>query len=675
MAGTEESHGVANPPISPLSKKARTTPEPSTTSSKNRPVVKPQGPTAEATPSRAEVGVYNKPSHEATAAKIALRTSSITDQPSSKATQPPQPTISRIPPMLSPLSAEIEEELAKMSSAASDDRPGIAKSNTPLDTNAIKASKADRAITPTVNKTVKLNAAEKPANVTKLSKPATSTKGPQEQKQVMPLSGQAVKGTGLNDVSTPKPASNAAPNVNKGTPTATPKTTPDGPKRMRLRIVLRIKKKVSRKDLAAYLRMKPTPGRNSLFPGRAIEQGPVLAASASELKSSNDNHKDQLKIKGDSKSSRTESPKTGDKRTRAQQDEDDYQDEPPNKRKPIARIVQTQKPSTPKQPPTSSPAFSQMGSAQKTSTSTPKAEINGTAMLRAGSGQGSVRTPQVSSMSGTPSTGRRRRSYTSPEKPRSPKSEDLRAAGSSYMAIATHLKHDADLFLRKQEAMTKDDRKRGVLIGTESVLCFMTAFALMDTQRNYSDRNAWKSILPYLVMLQEAVKVDNLKHLYGLLLQLEGIIRDQIAYVDMQVLDKDPSKYDSGNPTADASKTKEQRKAEEYNKHCHEFHSNFMKAQNAWRSGWMLLDVIDVQAQYPKTWSKRDERRLAYGKGRDAVFKGKYSRKYNLPMGNMTSGLEAVNFGLNFIAEWSQAGGLKWKPKLALLDFDMNITN
>jgi len=212
--------------------------------------------------------------------------------------------------------------------------------------------------------------------------------------------------------------------------------------------------------------------------------------------------------------------------------------------------------------------------------------------------------------------------------------------------------------------MSRDERKRAVVIGAESVLCFMMAFVLMDTQRSYSDRNAWNTIIPYLATLQEAA--ETFKPMLGLLLQLEGIIRDQIVYVDMQLLDKHSLKTEFGNPAADPGRTIEQHKAQEYYKHCHDFHDHFMKAQGAWRSGWMNLDVLDLQAQYPKTWSKRDERRLAYGKGRDAIVKGRYIRGYNLPMNNMTSGLEAVNFGFNFIAEWSQAAGVEWKPKLIL---------
>jgi len=674
MTGAEDPQSITHPPSSPPAKRARITPEPSTASSKGRPELKPQGLKAEAAAAKLKADGHKKPSHEAKVAKSKPRTTSDRDLSTTPVTQPSKSSMSRLPPMLSPLSSEIEEELAKMNSTVSGGRLATAKSNTSLDSNSIKTFKADRATAPTVGKAMNPTSAGKSSGIARLSKSTTSTKGPQEQREATAASHHAVRDVALTNAPTPRTVQNGLSDSNKGTSSPTPKTTPDAPKRMRLRIIIPIKKKANKKNLANYLRMKPTPGRNSLFPGLPLEQqDPRSTISTSEVRST-----DKITPRGDSKPGRsagskaeikTEAPKTGDKRGRARVDEEGGEDGPSSKRKPTGRAAQTQtpKPNTPKPPPTSSPALSHLGSAQRPPTSTPKAEINGTAMLRAGSGQGSVHTPQPPLGDGTPTapdTGRRRRSYTSPDKPRSPKSEDLRAESSKYLKTATTLKHDADFFFKNRKGMSEDERKRAVVIGAESVLCFMVAFVLMDTQRSYSNRIAWNSILPYLATLQEAA--DKFKHISGLLHQLEGVIRDQVAYVDMQLLDKHSLKSDFGNPAADPGKTIEQHKAQEYYKHCHDFHDHFMKAQGAWRSGWMNLDVLDLQEQYSKTWARRDERRLAYGKGRDAVFKDQYVRGYNLPMGNMTSGLEAVNFGFNLIAEWSQAAGVEWKPKLVL---------
>jgi hypothetical protein len=666
---------IAHYATSPPTKKARITPEPGAASLQNFPEVKSQGASTGTAPMKLDAD--REPLlYEVKVPESVSHTPCNKDQRATPVMQPKKPSMSRLPPMLSPLSSEIENELAKMASTVPNRSLVATKSNALLDSGSIRKSKGSRATTPTVNKAKNLNSSERSVGVAKIPKSATPTKGPQEHKGVVVASHQAVKKTTSHDATTPRTASNGISSSNKGVPTPTPKTTPDAPKRMRLRIVISIKKKTNKKNLANYLRMKPTPGRNSLFPGRALErQDPHPTPLATKVKTT-----DKITPKGDPKSNRPagsktetkpEVPKAGNKRGRAQVDDEDDVDEPSSKRKPAGQMAQNQlhKPSTPKPPPTSSPALSYLGSAQKHLTSTPKVEANGTAMLRTGSGQGSVHTPQPLPGNGTPAapdTGRQRRTYTSPNKIRSPKTEDLRAESSKYQKTATILKHDADVFFKNENGMSQDERKRAVVIGAESVLCFMMAFVLMDTQRTYSDRNSWNSILPYLTKLQEAA--EDLKHISGLLFQLEGIIRDQIAYVDMQLLDRHCLKSESGNPAADPGKTAEQHKAQEYYKHCHDFHDHFMKAQGAWRSGWSNLDVLDLQEQYHKTWSKRDERRSAHGKGKETVLKDQYVRGYNLPMGHMTSGLEAVNFGFNFIAEWSQAAGVEWKPKLILSD-------
>lgn len=676
MIGTQDPQSIAHAPTSPPSKRARGTPEPSTAPSKSLPAEQTQR--KEADPRTLASGTDEKkpPEQKADLAKSPLHTIPAKDKPSSVTTQSNEPAMSRLPPMLSPLSSEsvmsrlppmlsplssdIEKELAKL---------GTAKSDTSLDQTSTKTSKADRAHMAKGNKTVNSTSAEKLTASAKLPRSSPSTKGPQEQKQLTSESRQIVKDAAPNKSMTPKSSSNGPPNGSKGASIPTPKTTPEGPKKIRLRIVIAIKRKANRKNLATYLRMKPTPGRNSLFPNRPLEQQNLRSGTSIPENRSFDKpaHRvdDKIEVSGRSKpANKPETPKIGEKRGRAP-DEAHSIDEPPSKRKPNGRIPQTQKTHTPRAPPTSSPATSHVGSAQKPPTSTPRSDLNGSAMVRASSGQGSVHTPQAPHVNGTPDTGRRYRSYASPDKPISPNSEDLRAESVKYMATAVALKHDADVFMKKQEGMTDDDRKHGLLIGTESVLCFITAFTLQDTRRTHSDRGAWKSILPYLLTLQEAARIGDLKHMNGLLSQLEGIIRDQIAYADMQLLDNKTLLHDPANGGIDSSKAKE-RKAEEYIKHCQDFHNHSMKAQNAWRSGWQMLDVIDVQAQYPKTWDKRDTRRLAYGKGKETISKGKYARGYNLPMNNMTSGLEAVSFGMNFIKEWSRTSGVEWQPKLVL---------
>lgn len=593
MSEIKDSKSLQHSPSLPPLKKARASAEPSPATKLVQKEKAPKDPTPEAAPDNLEVRDHKDTSHEMKRSEGISTQSTDKNKSISNKSLPDKPNKPCLPPMLSPLSSEVEDEIAKW--------------------NSSKAGEAR---------------VEKPAVVASLKKSTTSTKGTQEQKDVKSATGQIVKDGDSKNVATPKTTPHGQNTGNKSVSTPTPKTTPEASKRMRLRVVLKIKKKANRKNLHTYLSLKPTPGRNSLFPNRAIEHEHRPEASKS-LDTKSDNGVDSSKTKtttDNSKPQRAGGSKVGDKRGRP--DAGDDEPERPTKRKQISGPSHSEKLGTPRSARTTSPA------------------VGNTAMIRATSSQGSVHTPQQSMATGTPTalpTGRSRRQYTSPDKPKSP---DLRSEAQIFLDTARQLKHSADVFLKRQQTITEEERKQGLVLGTESVLCFVFAFVLRDTGLHYSDRNAWNSIIPLLSNLQNVTaKVSSLEHMSGLLHQLEGIIRDQIAYSDLQVLSNaDPPSQEK----------------------CQELHNHTMKAQNAWRTGWVKLDVTDLPSRYPETWAKRDQHRFAYGKGRDAVMKGEYKRKYNLPMNNMTSGLEAVNFGMNFLKEWSKLNGVEWKPSLTL---------
>ena len=588
-------------------------------------------------------GLPQKEIHQKEAPKNNVSSTMDIQQVNAKSSHPTTSTKHGLPPMLSPLAPVVEAEIVRLTSL-------------PRDGKATADKAADAGTT------------EITAPGAKQIRSTIPSKGPQEQKRVTSAPRPVAKDIDIKAAVTPVAASNGPPNGSKSTstPTPTPKSTPpDPPKKMRLRISLKIKKKANRNTLHAYTRMQPTPGRNSLFPNRPIEVVDRPVVSKADTTSNNKERAPQKSKKSDSKPSQSMAPKIGDKRGATHLGDDNSG--PSKKHKPPAKVPDVQKPSTPKPNLNSSPAVPHVGSGQKHAASTPNAQVNGgSAMLRAASGQGSVNTPQQSTVTGTPaasSTSRRRRSYTSPDKPISP---NLRSEATPYHNIARTLKHEADVYLKKPH-MNDDERKQGLVLGTESVLSFMVAFTLGDTGLSYSNRGSWDSILPYLANLQQTSNcVAELDHISGLLHQLEAVIRDQIAYADMQLLDKNPLKHELGKTAKEPSVTQEQHKAAEYHKYYQNYHNHVMKAQSAWRTGWLKLDVARLPSQYPQTWKNRDEHRFAYGKGRDAIMKGEYVRKYNLPLNNMTSGLEAVNFGLNFLAEWSRSKKVDWKPKLIL---------
>ena len=659
MADTKDNQTSGHHSSSPPLKKARVGGEASASKQETQDTVPAPETKTEPAVDKLEASERKDLVHERKTVQNVAPTPPSTSQATSNSSMLEKPKMPALPPMLSPLSSMVEEEIRKLTSVFRDGKNGapalLSSQNSPLNAPA----KPNRTTTPITSKVGNRNAAENVDPITKTQRLANPANGPQGQKQKTMSTSQTPKDNNSRSVQTPKAASVGQLAGNKAASTPTPKTTPpDAPKRMRLRIALKIKKKSNRKNLMTYLSLKPTRGRNALFPNRPIEQEQRAATLTTDVNSLN-HDQDILKVKRvDQKQKQPVGLKMGNKRGSLHNEEGDR--EAPSKRKHAAWLPQTQKPSTPNSARISSPALSLPGSAQKPSIATPNAQSNGAAMLRAASGQGSVHTPQQSTATGTPtapSTGRLGKA----------KSPDLRPESRLYLTTATTLKHEADVFLKKQAKMNEDERKQGLVLGTESVLCFMLAFVLLDTGGNYTDRNSWNSIIPFLSNLQEeAHLLSNPKHMSGLLCQLEAIIRDQITHADLQILDKNPLKHELGNPHIEPGRTQEQHKASEYHKYFQDFHNHVVKAQAAWRSGWMKLDVSFLQSEYPETWARREEHRYAYGKSRDAVTKGDYKRKYLLPMNNMTSGLEAVNFGMTFLAEWSKSRGIEWRPKLVL---------
>ena len=397
---------------------------------------------------------------------------------------------------------------------------------------------------------------------------STPTKGPQESRQITSAPRQ-----GIEDV--PRPAA------------------PEGAKKLRLRVTLKIKKKY-RKTLVQYLRMKPTPGK---YPWGTL--------------------------------------KSGEKRGRAQDDH--------NAQEPSAKR--------------------QKG---------PELEPRSTPMLRVVSGEGSVCTPQESTLFDTPNGLKRDKSPQAtllhPSKPaaKNYKPEDLRSEAKKHLDLAKQLKYESDVFFKNPEGMSDEQREKGVVIAIESVLCFMLAFRISDDVREFIDRTGWNSILGLLAKAETESR--GFDHLHGLARQLEGIIRDILIHVDLKALDSNPLADRFGKAkSADPNKTEEQNRASEYHRRFSEFFHLTEQSRKAWRYGLTSLGPAEMADKFPNTWAKRDQTKVPHGKGiSQDMFPFQYKRSYWLPLSQMSTALEAVNFGLDFLQEYCRTKGVDWKPKLVL---------
>ena len=562
-----------------------------------------------------------------------------------------------LPPMLSPtLPSEIEEELAKLNPSVPRRSRSIARSKTPTATSN-QQHKTEHMGSSTDEGDAKLSAGGATA-ATNLVKHRHS------QSNVTPVSRQATKRAVSNGVSPTKPHGVL---ISPITAPVTASTTPQRIEKRRLRTLLRIKKKTNRKNLAQYLRLPPTPGK---YPHlrRIAANEQRSRTPQSEQMHGNSLHGSRPMNQSKSKHNDPEALGVSEKQRRSPDRRDEPEPEAKRHKTP-ARLPQYAH--TPKQPSTNSPALSNVGSAPKPQTFTPQADLKSATMLRTESRDGSTTTPRGLALNGTPNitdTGNRCNSVTS-SSGRKSSSQDVRRDAAKYLRQATDLKHASDVFLKGMSNMSDTERKRGVTIGTESVLCYILAFTLFDEPQRqfgqYGNDEGWKSMLRLLDVINR--EAQPFRHLAGLLLQLEGIIRDYMVCYGFQRLDYNPLEQRISDTAAlDPAKTTEENKAAVYHGSFHEFRRYFEKSQNAWRSGLNLLKLSDIESEYPMTWAKRERHLLLPVKSADAVSQGDYQRKFNLPLGSMSSGLQAVSFGMSFLEEWSKKNGVKWEPKLEL---------
>lgn len=654
----------------PPAKKARTTPEP--------PSVASAGPSkVTAQRNHAEIGTI-KDSSDAQKVKSQdrprIEKTPTEKQPgpskiASKETKKVAINLHGLPPMLSPtLPSEIEEELAKLNSSVRRRSGSIAKSKSPHPSSKIKQQKSDRAGSSTDEEGAKSGVGEKAFASSKTSTTATtnSVKHQQIQPQVTSAPRQAAKNFASSKIT---PTKQNGLLISPVTAPVTASTTPQRMEKRRLRLLLKIRKKTNRKNVAQYLRLPPTPGK---YPHihRATEHEQRSRTPQSEQMHVSNFLGNRLENQAKLKRNDPEAPKAGEKRRRSP-DRRDEPELPAKRHKTPGRVPPQNAAHTPKQASTNSPAPSNVGSAQRPQLLTPKADAKSAPMLRIESGEGSTTTPPGLALNGTPNVpdaGNRRNSVTS-SGGRKSSLQDVKRDANKFLRQATDLKHASDVFLKDMSNMTDGERKQGVMIGTESVLCYILAFTLFDEPQRqfgqYGNIDGWKSMLRLLDLINR--ESQPFKHLTGLLHQLEGIIRDYMVCYDFQRLDHNPLEQKTGETAAaDPAKSKEEYKAAAYHWSFHEFRRCFEKSQIAWRSGLEFLKVSDIESEYPMTWAKRERHSLLPVKSADAVVQGEYQRRFNLPIGSTTSGLQAVNFGMSFLEEWSKKNGVRWEPKLEL---------
>ena len=404
-------------------------------------------------------------------------------------------------------------------------------------------------------------------------------------------------------------------------------------------VVLKIKSKANRKQLSRYLNIKPTPHALRHYLGEeaqgvSIKQGPTLSKTFKRQVS----------------------------------DDDEGDNEPLAKRRKAPGWV-AQKTTTPKpHHHQTSPATSRPSSSSKNHLATPVNGLKSTAMNRNLS-QESLRTPVQTSQTSQNATPR-----VPVNKGDSPERQkwlgECNAEYERLMALAKEIKHDSDKGLKNPSSADKGKKLLGVVTVIEAVLCFLLTAMVKDEptrpKNQTTSTELWKSTSTFVAALIEASRPY--RHLYGLLQQLYGLINDTICYHQDIRIGAIFREYErlKGQEVVDQTAN-----AEAYiNKYYHgllkERHDVENRSRTAWREGEAALYHIEIAEQFPETWAGQ-RKYPGRGKGRDPVYLRNYAGDgYALPMGVNSTGLEAVNFGLALLEEFSKKENIPWQPKLKL---------
>jgi hypothetical protein len=91
---------------------------------------------------------------------------------------------------------------------------------------------------------------------------------------------------------------------------------------------------------------------------------------------------------------------------------------------------------------------------------------------------------------------------------------------------------------------------------------------------------------------------------------------------------------------------------------------HYKESQRLWLEGTQGLSEDVLMRDFPTTWSNRSRNYSERGKQR--VTLGDYSGDYFLPLGRMSTPVEAVRFGRSALNEWCLREDVGWSHRLEL---------
>lgn len=298
----------------------------------------------------------------------------------------------------------------------------------------------------------------------------------------------------------------------------------------------------------------------------------------------------------------------------------------------------------------------QPNSAAKSHIFNPKGDVKSATMRRIASLDGEVKTPSAALREGTPSVpgsaeraNREGRPTSSTTSAASAEEAALwRVEQQKYLDLGKHLKHELDGIVKKDGVLMKDPiaNKKGCPIGVESILCYMLGFTALDelgrVRGKPGSSTAWESLLSLFDYVKAIT--SSASHIYGFILQLEGMCRNTIHSYDLERLEREAG----AAPSEFIGRLVE----------------NARSAHKVWLAGTTGLSIDDLQRSFPKTWAKRVSAPTARN-GPEKLVPGKFALSgYYLPLASTSTAVEAAVMGWSFLAEWAEMEGVEWKGRI-----------
>jgi len=175
--------------------------------------------------------------------------------------------------------------------------------------------------------------------------------------------------------------------------------------------------------------------------------------------------------------------------------------------------------------------------------------------------------------------------------------------------------------------------------------------------------HTWKTLLPLCLSYSRSTK--DLQHLDGLRSYLSSVIAAAICtHVSQRC--NNPKSHDS--PQDATSQTNMAEASRQHNSLAENFallSDHTIKMHRHYQDARIALPIEDLQSLYKKTYAARESNaRLA--REPEKLSGAKMSGPYFLPLGCDTTPIQAVRFGLRFLAEYCEIEGLKYGLRVNL---------